>query len=52
MTGFLVTSRSMNTVVFGWVIRKKETFSLVNHGKTEEIWWWWWREMNRNVVWW
>ena len=30
MTGFLVTSRSVNFSVFDWLIRKQETFSLIN----------------------
>ena len=30
LTGFLVISRTMNVLVFDWLIRKHETFSLVN----------------------
>ena len=52
LTAFLVTSRLINTLVFGRVMRKQETFSLVYRGKTnkygaggggksKEIWWWW-----------
>ena len=35
LTGFLVTSRSVNVSVFDWLIRKQETFYSLIHG----FWW-------------
>ena len=35
LTGFLVTSRSVNVSVFDWLIRKQETFYSLIHG----VWW-------------
>ena len=32
LTGFLVTSRSVNVSVFDWLIRKQETFYSLIHG--------------------